>query len=282
MRFSEYQAKAHETATTGDVEIYSLGLIGEAGSVASAIKKFKRDAPSEKAKRRDIEEEIGDALWYLAEIATRFDLDLDAIATANLGKTQFLFRGHGEQYDEPFPTGERFPRRVEVTFNDKGQRVQIQVDGNPIGDPLTDNANRDDGYRFHDAFHLAYMTVLGWSPVMRRLLGCKRKSNPRVDEVEDGARARALEEGISIMLFSQSSTPDQRAASLFSDRGQIHFWLLEVIKKMTVDLEVRTRSVIEWSSAIAAGFQVFDQFRQNGGGTVLCDLDTKRLTVRLG
>ena len=40
MELTEYQTRAHETATTTDFEIYSLGLIGEAGSVASAIKKI--------------------------------------------------------------------------------------------------------------------------------------------------------------------------------------------------------------------------------------------------
>lgn len=31
----------------------------------------------------------------------------------------------------------------------------------PVGDPLDDNSEHDDPYRYHDVFHLAHMTVLG-------------------------------------------------------------------------------------------------------------------------
>ena len=67
--------------------------------------------------------------------------------------------------------------------------MEIYPDGKFIGDSLSDNAYVDDGYRFHDVMHLAHMAVLGWSPVMRNLLKLKRKSQPTIDEVEDGARA---------------------------------------------------------------------------------------------
>jgi NTP pyrophosphatase (non-canonical NTP hydrolase) len=60
MEFQEYQTRAHETSTTGDLDVYSLGLIGEAGSVASAIKKYKRDHPAEPQIKKDIAEELGD------------------------------------------------------------------------------------------------------------------------------------------------------------------------------------------------------------------------------
>jgi hypothetical protein len=44
-----------------------------------------------------------------------------------------------------------------------------------VGDPLTDNSHRPDGYRFHDVFHMSYAVHLGWSPVLRALLKLKRK-----------------------------------------------------------------------------------------------------------
>jgi NTP pyrophosphatase (non-canonical NTP hydrolase) len=277
MEFSDYQKAAHETATTDDSDVYSLGLIGEAGSVASAIKKFKRDAPSRDQVRRDIQEQLGDALWYLAEIATRYDLQLDDVAQLNLTKTSSLFKTVDKNFDDGFLENERFPRTLEITFGDDGSRLELRADGIPIGDPLTDNAYADDGYRYHDAFHIAYMTILGWSPVMRALLRLKRKSNKNIDEVEDGARARALEEGISILVFSQSPPPTS-GASLFTDRSQIPFWLLENIKKMTPSLEVRARSVSEWQTSISEGFRIFDQLRANRGGKVVCTLDSRSLT----
>jgi hypothetical protein len=173
-----------------------------------------------------------------------------------------LFKGRAAQFDASFPTEQQFPRQITIEFIDDGSKLELFADGVRAGDALTDNAYEDDGYRYHDAFHIAYMVVLGWSPVMRSLLKRKRKADPEVDEVEDGARARALEEGISIMVFSQSQ-PDAEGPSLFTDRAQIPFWLLESIKKMTPSLEVSVRNVNEWRRAIAAGYAVFDQLRKH-------------------
>jgi len=75
------------------------------------------------------------------------------------------------------------------------------MSGEKIGDELTDNAYKDDGYRFHDVFHSAYVAILGWSPVIRKLLKRKRKRKPRVDEVEDGGRAGVIDEAISAIVF---------------------------------------------------------------------------------
>ena len=63
-----------------------------------------------------------------------------------------------------------------------------------LGDDLTDNSYREDGYRFHDVMHLANVACLHWSPVLHALMKRKRKSNRRTDEVEDGARAMIFEE----------------------------------------------------------------------------------------
>ena len=46
-------------------------------------------------------------------------------------------------------------------------------------------------------FHFAHAVYLGWSPVLRALLKSKRKSDPRFDENQDGARAQIIEEGVS-------------------------------------------------------------------------------------
>src|SRR5438067_1220115 len=83
---NEYQRRAHETAKSDDIEIYTLGLSGEAGSVASAIKKIKRDNPAQQLVKEEIKRELGDTLWYLSEIALRFGLSLSEVAEENLGK----------------------------------------------------------------------------------------------------------------------------------------------------------------------------------------------------
>ncbi|HYH75309.1 MAG TPA: hypothetical protein VD735_05110, partial [Candidatus Saccharimonadales bacterium] len=64
----------------------------------------------------------------------------------------------------------------------------------------------EDGYRFHDALHLGLLAVTGWSPVMRSLLGLKRRSDPIVDTIEDGGRAIVLEEGLFGFLGSDRQT----------------------------------------------------------------------------
>ena len=75
-----------------------------------------------------------------------------------------------------------------------------------IGNPLTDNAYSDDGYRFHDVIHLAHAAVLGWSPVLRHILKRKRKSVPDVDEIEDGARAQIVEECVAAATYEHAAS----------------------------------------------------------------------------
>ncbi len=76
----------------------------------------------------------------------------------------------------------------EKTIEGKSYVIQ-QCTGINIGDRLTDNRLEPDDYRFHDVFHLAYAAILGWSPVLRALFKVKRKSCPKIDENQDGARA---------------------------------------------------------------------------------------------
>jgi len=68
--------------------------------------------------------------------------------------------------------------------------------GQQIGDELTNKSLLSDGNRFHDAAHIALMTGLGWSPVMRDLLHIRHRSQPKIDETYDGPRAVIDEEGL--------------------------------------------------------------------------------------
>lgn len=116
--------------------------------------------------------------------------------------------------DRPAPDGrpisraERIPSYLPVDFREievGSKTVVVQSAFTiKIGDPLTDNIGEGDMYRFHDVFHLAYAAVLGWSPVLRALLKCKRKSHPWLDENQDGARAILIEEGISTFVFNHA------------------------------------------------------------------------------
>lgn len=92
MDFKEYQKESKKTALypeSGNNFIYpTLGLSGESGEVADKIKKIIRDDGGHvsEEKREDIKKELGDVLWYVAQLATELHLDLDDIAKGNLEK----------------------------------------------------------------------------------------------------------------------------------------------------------------------------------------------------
>jgi NTP pyrophosphatase (non-canonical NTP hydrolase) len=66
----------------------TLGLSGEAGEVAEKIKKVIRDKEGkiDNETREMIRKELGDVMWYVAQLATELDLTLDEIASANIEK----------------------------------------------------------------------------------------------------------------------------------------------------------------------------------------------------
>lgn len=64
-----------------------LGLAGESGEVAEQVKKSWRNNMEITDDRREkIKDELGDVLWYAAQLATELDLDLEEIAENNLEK----------------------------------------------------------------------------------------------------------------------------------------------------------------------------------------------------
>lgn len=107
MTFDEYQEKSRDTArypAIGHPIVYpTLGLTNEAGEVAGKIKKLFRDRGGrlDDATRQALESELGDVLWYLAQVATELGLSLDAVATHNLEKLadrkrRGVIRGDGD------------------------------------------------------------------------------------------------------------------------------------------------------------------------------------------
>jgi len=92
MNFNDYQQKSRATAqypAIGHPVIYpALGLVNEAGEVAGKIKKIFRDKQGVigEAEREALKAELGDVLWYIAQVATELDLPLDEIAEANITK----------------------------------------------------------------------------------------------------------------------------------------------------------------------------------------------------
>jgi len=105
MNFNDYQKKSRKTAkypAIGDPIVYpALGLVNEAGEVAGKIKKVFRDKNGEinSETQAALKAELGDVLWYLAQLATELNLSLDEVAEYNLEKLYSrLARGkiHGD------------------------------------------------------------------------------------------------------------------------------------------------------------------------------------------
>ncbi len=287
----EYQQKSNATDRGEDLDVYILGLIGEAGDLAAAVKKYKRDAPAEPVLKKSLTEEVGDVLWYVAAIANQFKLSLNEAAEWNIDKTKYLFVDDFDRMDAAAPEEQRFPDKITFKFKEEGGLASITVNGSPFGDALTDNSHAQDGYKFHDVFHLSYMTHLSWSPVIRKLLGRKRRYDVKIDEVEDGARAIFLEEAISLLVFGQSIVGSDEdimpllpvenfRPSLFSHRGNVPFAMIQDIKKLTKGVEVKVKSVSQWKDAIAEGYQLFDKLREFGGGYIDCDLTARSMSFR--
>jgi NTP pyrophosphatase (non-canonical NTP hydrolase) len=93
MTLNEYQEKSKATAiypAEQALAYVSLGLAAEAGEVANKFKKIIRDDNGKLTPERSkaIADELGDVLWYAAQIATELGVDLDAVAEVNLAKLQ--------------------------------------------------------------------------------------------------------------------------------------------------------------------------------------------------
>jgi NTP pyrophosphatase (non-canonical NTP hydrolase) len=88
---SEYQCLSRRTAEyprDAWLAYPALGLAGEAGEVAEHAKKAIRDDGGQvsEERRAAMAKELGDVLWYVAQLASELKLDLDEIAQANLDK----------------------------------------------------------------------------------------------------------------------------------------------------------------------------------------------------
>lgn len=95
MNFNEYQKKSRKTAVysnQGKNFIYpTLGLVGETGEIAEKIKKvirMDRDNTLSDEQKIELSKEMGDVLWYLAQLATEFGLSFEDIAIQNIEKLQ--------------------------------------------------------------------------------------------------------------------------------------------------------------------------------------------------
>ena len=100
MDFKTYQKESRKTAQYPNLDsnyIYpTLGLVGEAGEVAEKVKKVIRDKNGifDKISKDAIKKELGDVLWYLSNLCTEFNFNLEDVALKNLEKLELrAFKG---------------------------------------------------------------------------------------------------------------------------------------------------------------------------------------------
>jgi NTP pyrophosphatase (non-canonical NTP hydrolase) len=306
-----------------DMDTALLGLVGEVGSLVSALKKKRRDTDGFLGYHDSVLEELGDVLWYVSAVARRGGTSLaDALARAtsicqqadvtlgklaprsadslderaferallelageagdlakrfvgaayrnnvdalredlvkflrplgraaaaaeasldlagwkNIAKTEDRWptdRKFPPLFDEGLHVDEQLPRLLCVQIYERevnGKKFVFQKSGGVLlGDRLTDNHLPEDDYRFHDVFHLAHAAVLGWSPTTRALLKIKRKSLPKIDENEDGARANLIEEGLATWIFETA-----KRHQFFANTPQLGLDLLKAVKTLCAD-----------------------------------------------
>lgn len=283
-----------------------LGLAGEIGTLLVEEKKrYRRDS-----KVNDwpdfVGVELGDLLWYTVAVARHAGLQIEEVAERDLHRAVRSSslsaddREEGSTFDQNFPATERVPRQLHLRFQERTLHGQAVVTmtllaatpnafpdgpiprgeekfqgfkvGEALGDQVTDNSRRVDAYRYHDAIHLGFLAVLGWSPNLRGLLQVKRKSNAAIDETEDGARAIFAEEGIAAILAKQATLSRQ-----FEAPNLVPEDLLDFIALVVEDLEVSSLPYRMWRDAISQGFTVMKRLSDARGGYVLADLDARTL-----
>ena len=84
MLLNDYQTWAKETDLGHPLNYYFLGLTEEAGEVAGKRKRYLRDEGN--INKEELTNELGDVLWYLAMIASRYNITLNDVAASNLAK----------------------------------------------------------------------------------------------------------------------------------------------------------------------------------------------------
>jgi hypothetical protein len=193
------------------------------------------------------------------------------VVRKNIAKTRgrFLAPDYASlpTFDHNFPEEERLPAHFEITMDQRSSgRSYLRWNGVFIGDPLSDNILDPDGYRFHDVFHFAHAAILHWSPTFRAVIKQKRKSDPKVDDAQDGGRAIVVEEGLTTLIFSRA-----KELNYFEAQKTISFDLLKTVQQFVMGYEVEDCPLSLWEIAILRGYDVFRQVKSNNGGVIIGD-----------
>ncbi len=208
------------------------------------------------------------------------DVVFSTVVASNIAKVHGRFVKSNlsdlPKFDESFPEDEQIPQNFTIRIMQrKSGKSYLQWGKVFIGDPLTDNSLDPDGYRFHDVFHLANAAILHWSPVFRGLIKQKRKSDPSVDEIQDGGRASVIEEGLSAWIFSRA-----KQLNYFEGHSSISFDILKTVQQFVRGYEVEKCPLKLWENAILEGYKVFRQVLNNNGGIIIGDRKSRTIKYK--
>ena len=208
------------------------------------------------------------------------EIDFGEVVRRNIEKVRGRFLGTEINklpiYDKGFDEEESLPENFEIKITQrKNGKTYLQWHDVFIGDPLTDNIHDEDGYRFHDVFHMANAAILHWSPTFRALIKHKRKSSEKHDEVEDGGRAIVIEEGLTAWIFSSA-----KRLEYFDGTDKISFNMLKTIQQFVRGYEIENCPLNQWEKAILEGYKVFRQVRDNNGGVIVGNIKERTITFK--
>lgn len=291
MKLSDYQELAFLTARTSDKVLIEvcIAVLWQLGAelLRRTLPEKEREINTNLADRKP-NRILGEIAWHLAAVASVYGLSLDEIAENNTKKVKYRADRSDVTplHDEGREDNEKFPRIFEISIVSLGPaRSRMYFNGKRLGDDLTDNAYDDDGYRFHDVMHLAILAHLGWSPILRKMMGLKRKTESKIDEVEDGARAGIVEELVAKAFHSEGaklageSKKSSKSGPIrhFPNRNMITFKLLKSLHEYVKGLEVEKNKYWEWENVIYDASYLFHNFRIEKQGTVKVNLEKRSL-----
>ncbi len=284
LNFRSIQPQQHLPLNTPTVafERTLMNLVSGIGNLATACSAGNLNAPI-------LGPGLAEIFSTLMRASSEAGVTLDEAARQNLKKTFDRWpvdRTPHSLFDLKYAAEERLPRKMTIDIyerilnqgepNEK-QYVLQRSNGIFIGDRVTDNILEPDDYRFHDIFHYAYAALLGWSPVIRALLRLKRKSDGRIDEGQDGARAVLIEEGVSTFVFAYAKHLD-----FFEGQkpGDLSFTLLKRVNEFVEGYEVDECPAWQWEEAILAGYEGFRFLRKHRRGRIDIDLEKRSFEIK--
>lgn len=286
-----YQLIAYETRRTENdtlKEVCSAVLQQLAAQLSRDLLPDSELVLNHEVRPKDPIKAIGEILWHLSALASLYWVKLSECMNVVEEKSAFRNPQNKAGPDHSTKAGkdEWFPDRFEVHFLDDGNNrtsmywIEDEQVIRKLGASLTDNNHDGDGYRFHDVMHVAFAAYLGWSPNLRSFMKLKRKSCKSLDEVEDGGRAKILEEAVILEIHEMAlakrrqlhDAGHQKIGSPYAYDNALNFEFLRRLHDITYGHEVYDNPKQDWEDAIISGYECYHKLIEARGGVIHVDM----------